>query len=571
MTFICRDDPENVVTITVQPTNERPPQEMTSLKPHPAHMARSVTPGSMRSDLTTSSNVSSHEPPLTVRRALCDDNPNTKAGRRLQMFRVLLVLLVPIVGVTIYAVQHLFHSIISQSGLRKLRYQVIDHHTVSELIHAMQIERDDIVFYMAANSTFLTVESLQKVFIETDTKLALVQHWPVNAATANSRYDSKEHFKIHLSNSRNDIHTKEENILDKIELYNHAIHAFIAVLSETFPESEYGGIWSSLIANKMLLAAKENFGVAMAVGLEYYLHCHANPDERFLFTQRDALGTDQLDSAHSYAPFAKVFYEEQMALVSGLTESMELVRNDVYHKTAQNCSISKALVYFESMMTYLDILKDMGVLIEEHLLEIIDYLLLVSMETMIVSIVVFILILFLSPMLFIMVLRMMNAVQAFAQEVINRSDELEVERKRADKLLFTMLPKEVAYALKNKTPVKAQYYDDVTIYFSDIVGFTKLSSISSPMQIVEFLNALYNFFDGTIDLHDVYKVETIGDAYMVASGLPTRNGRRHAGEIGSLALDLLEGIDSFVIPHLPTEKLRLRIGLHTGRSKVMHV
>lgn len=60
------------------------------------------------------------------------------------------------------------------------------------------------------------------------------------------------------------------------------------------------------------------------------------------------------------------------------------------------------------------------------------------------------------------------------------------------------------------------------------------------------------------------QVETIGDAYMCVSGLPRRNGKKHAGEIANMALDLLNGVTNFKIRHLPGSKLQLRIGLHTG-------
>ncbi|MEQ2224306.1 Retinal guanylyl cyclase 2 [Ilyodon furcidens] len=162
-------------------------------------------------------------------------------------------------------------------------------------------------------------------------------------------------------------------------------------------------------------------------------------------------------------------------------------------------------------------------------------------------------------------LRMLEQYSSNLEELIReRTEELEIEKQKTEKLLTQMLPTSVAEALMVGAVVEPEHFDNVSLYFSDIVGFTTISANSEPIEVVDLLNDLYTVFDAIIGNHDVYKVETIGDAYMVASGVPVPNDNRHASEIANMSLDILSAVGTFKMRHMPDVPVRIRIGLHTG-------
>ncbi|ULT86135.1 hypothetical protein L3Y34_006077 [Caenorhabditis briggsae] len=161
-----------------------------------------------------------------------------------------------------------------------------------------------------------------------------------------------------------------------------------------------------------------------------------------------------------------------------------------------------------------------------------------------------------------------NMLESYAssleEEVSERTKELVEEKKKSDVLLYRMLPKTVADKLKLGQTVEPETFEQVTIFFSDVVQFTTLASKCTPLQVVNLLNDLYTIFDGIIEKHDVYKVETIGDGYLCVSGLPHRNGNEHVRQIALMSLAFLSSLEFFRIPHLPSERINLRIGMNCG-------
>nr|BAK69482.1 guanylyl cyclase [Caenorhabditis elegans] len=150
------------------------------------------------------------------------------------------------------------------------------------------------------------------------------------------------------------------------------------------------------------------------------------------------------------------------------------------------------------------------------------------------------------------------------EEVSDRTKELVEEKKKSDVLLYRMLPKMVADKLKLGQTVEPETFEQVTIFFSDVVQFTTLAGKCTPLQVVTLLNDLYTIFDGIIEQNDVYKVETIGDGYLCVSGLPHRNGNEHIRHIARMSLGFLSSLEFFRVQHLPSERINLRIGINCG-------
>jgi class 3 adenylate cyclase len=146
-------------------------------------------------------------------------------------------------------------------------------------------------------------------------------------------------------------------------------------------------------------------------------------------------------------------------------------------------------------------------------------------------------------------------------ELKRAREELKTMHQKADSLLLNILPQSIAERLKESERNIVDHFPEATILFCDLVGFTSMASQTEPSKLVGFLNGIFSGIDQLVEKYGLEKIKTIGDAYMVAGGVPDPR-RDHATAVVDFALDLVG-----LLPQLAERAelpVQLRIGIHSG-------
>jgi len=148
---------------------------------------------------------------------------------------------------------------------------------------------------------------------------------------------------------------------------------------------------------------------------------------------------------------------------------------------------------------------------------------------------------------------------------INQKNEayrlLHLEEQKSQDLLLNILPREIAAILRTEQRTIADHFEGASILFADLVGFTPLTASLAPVEMVNLLNQIVSHFDILVEKYDLEKIRTIGDNYMVASGVP-RPRPDHAQAMAHLALEMNSYVEN--LPAIQGKRLAFRIGINSG-------
>lgn len=160
-----------------------------------------------------------------------------------------------------------------------------------------------------------------------------------------------------------------------------------------------------------------------------------------------------------------------------------------------------------------------------------------------------------------MATQLQQSFEELEQRVERRTAELRKEKERSELLLLNILPSRVADQLKDSNESPAEQFEEATILFADIVGFTSLAAQLEPLELINCLNQVFSTFDRLAEKHHLEKIKTIGDAYMVVGGVPVPQSN-HAESVADMALEMRSSMAHALGPL--GERLEIRIGINTG-------
>ncbi|XP_042887708.1 uncharacterized protein LOC122263374 [Penaeus japonicus] len=506
---------------------------------------------------------------VEVKTGICGLDPTTGKGKQIHLIQMLLLPFVPIMALIIQNSINMVSILEYQNDMQETIDQIST--GLGNVTEALQSERAEIAFYLFTNGSIIR-RNLSEHFAYTN---SLIENliWP-SFRIDDQLFQNKILFRIRLDDFRDKI-TKFDtpNIEAGIAFYNRANYIFLDQLTREIKEKDASGVWRPLLAYKNMIRAIEHLGISMVFGEQYFGRGDLDQSSYIAFVTNDALGQDFLNASQNFAFWIGTRYQalqKDYPWYSNITRR----RLEILGREKIQPDFEKATEYFYAMLGYLDALQkvqyeirfvstegkpkftslwfilvfnaspfdavateletlnhtplDASVshldrkTIEQTIVREVQ----ASNSHVVIGIALLAVVLIISPVIIILVRMITRTLQAFSETLLHKTHELRFEKKRSDKLLYQMLPSSVAQQLRIHKTVAAETYSAITIYFSDIVGFSEMANQSTPMQVISLMNVLYKMFDSRIDCYDVYKIETIGDAYMVASGLHMREEGR---------------------------------------------
>ena len=417
-----------------------------------------------------------------------------------QMGKMLAVMLVPVSTLIIVSLIALVQAIDVQRDTQEASIAIEEYLAIDNVVTRLQIERGKTTSYLSSNGSnkqaFTELEELRAI---TDEKIDKVHRWPAESGIIWPTFDD---FVKNLTDFRNMVWPVLVNSDDAIYFYSYMNGELMNAAISGLKLPEKGEMWTLIVATSTLLRASEVVGIQRALCAPYFTVCYFTPSNARYLTHLLAQEESMLEMGFAFYPKGTGMYREMHVgtpLEESITSFREQMHSEEYRQECRNfpdgVRFTNTLIWFDNITEYIFRIKTIRDGITSQALQSLDDVIASSQAELVVYILLMVVVTvatFASSFWYAARLYgMITRLSLFAQRIRAQTHDLAAEMKKTDVMVRQMLPKDVAEKLKRGEPVEAQYFMRVTIFFSDIVGFTNLSASSTAMQVVELLNRLY--------------------------------------------------------------------------------
>ncbi|XP_072016327.1 uncharacterized protein [Amphiura filiformis] len=443
-----------------------------------------------------------------------------------QLFRMIGVTVIPIFTLIGLNIAFLHDAAKSSQAMQRVQSQI--EHSIMDLgtlIHRLQIERGISALYISSNnSDFL--QDLQSHYIATNSAAFNISVWFHRTSKHTHNHEKEDPsylanrrtFLKYIQDFRDQLHQDATTLHEELRFYTDIIDYINRWTLYNFRVLSNQNIWPKLVSYEQLILAKDHAGIERALGSAFFaMGGFTNYSMYRWFLKESSYEDALLEISSLYSSISENEITNLTRLVRD--QSLNIMKDEIIQNNVESQlpSWAKGNDWFKKMTDYIDELLAIQARLADNIMIDLAYAIDLLQTELIISITIMAVILLISPLIVQLIALQTKKIQEISETLEIKMDELAVERERSENLLGQMLPPSVAQELKMGNTVHAEYFEQVTIFFSDLVNFTSVCSQSTPLQVVDMLNTLYHVLDGTIEQFDAYKIETIGDAYMVAS------------------------------------------------------
>ncbi|XP_078670101.1 uncharacterized protein LOC144910656 [Branchiostoma floridae x Branchiostoma belcheri] len=486
----------------------------------------------------------------------------SKKSKSLKILRILGLVAVLILGMLIQNSIYLQEAQTEKAVGEKVSDEIVLSTQKGLIAVKLAVERGTTALYLSSGGDPTVYQRLIKMYEETDEVLNALKKWPRVSRDEPWQFQSRENLQRYIRDNRQVLLANQTTFGQQIEFYTNINVFFLSHVGDMVREGDTSKLWTTSVAYHMMLTSKDYIGLERAVGSIYFAKGGLSAEDEGRYHEARYRGQSFLDAARWYSPQTVAIFDKEFQNTT-LQNNIIRMRETILKNEKTTPAVAEGLKWFDNMTTYISIFREAEKHLAGKIITISDDKVEKSSTEVTIDIVVLVLVIVASLLITSGIYRMANDTQSFASRLTEQTEELNEERQKAEKLLCQIFPKSIAQSMTKNKAVPPKYFDMVTIMFSDIVGFARISASLSSNQLIDLLNRLYHTFDSVIDQYDATKLDGSGGAYEVVSGLPTVNDGQHPGEIASLALHFLSAAEVFDPVHVSC-KIKLRIGINTG-------